>query len=72
VNKLIELDIKKMTIEQANQCLSLNELAKKSGITRTGISSLIHGKTKATPKTIGKLARALNVNVTEIIAKENE
>lgn len=47
--------------------LSLNELAEKSGITRTGISSLIHGRTNATPKTIGLLAKALNVDVEDIV-----
>lgn len=64
---MIELDIKKLLIAQANACLSLNELADKSGITRKGISNYIHNKGKATPKSIGMLAKALNVEVEEII-----
>lgn len=69
---MIELDIKKLSIAQANACLSVNELAEKSGVTRTCISSLIHKKRNATPKTIGLLAKALNVSVAEIIISDEE
>lgn len=66
---MIELDIKKLTVAQANACFSINELAEKSGISRRSLSSLIHKESKATVKTIGLLAKALNVDVTEIIAE---
>lgn len=68
--RLIELDIKKFGVAQAKACLYLNELSEKSGVTREGISKLIHGKRNATPKTIGLLAKALNVDVTEIIVNQ--
>ena len=64
---MLELDIKKLCIAQANACLSVSELAQRSGITKTWISNLIHGERKASPKTIGRLAKALNVDVDEII-----
>lgn len=64
---MLELDIKKLLILQAKQCLSTNDLALKAEMPRVTVSSIVHGKRKATPKTIGLLAKALDVDVSEII-----
>lgn len=63
----MNLDIAKLKIAQARACLSIDELAEKSGVARVSVSKILNGKRNATPKTIGLLAKALNVDVTEII-----
>lgn len=45
--------------------LSQADLARKSGMTRGGISLLLQGKTKPTPETIEKVSKALGVSVEE-------
>lgn len=67
---MLKLDIKKILLLQAKACLNTNELAEKAEMPRTTITNIVHGKRNATPKTIGLLARALNVDVTEIIINE--
>ena len=64
---MLELDIKKLLLMQAKACLNTNELAQKAEMPRTTITNIVHGKRKATPKTIGLLAKALNVTVEELI-----
>lgn len=65
--KMLNLNIKKLLLLQAKECLSTNELAEKAALPRTTITNIIHGRRKATPKTIGLLAKALNVDVEQII-----
>lgn len=66
----MELEIVKVKTVQARACLSINDLVEKTGLGRATVSKVINGKQKPTPKTIGLLAKALNVDVTEIIIQE--
>ena len=66
---MLELDIKKLLVLQATACLNTNELAAKAKIQRVTLSKIIHGKGNATPKTIGLLAKALNVGVAELVTE---
>lgn len=66
---MITLDIRKLVILQAKACLNTNELAAKAEMPRTTITNIVHGKRNASPKTIGLLAKALNVDVTELIVE---
>ncbi len=68
---MLKLNIKKILLLQAKECLTLNELAEKAGLTRNGISSIIHEKRQATPRTIGLLAKAFNVKVEELLIDED-
>lgn len=63
----MELDIKKLLLLQANECLSMNELCEKAEISRSTLSKIIHCKRNTNPKTIGLLARALKVEVIELL-----
>lgn len=63
---MLELDVKKLVLLQAESCLNTNELAQKANLPRTTISNIVHGKRNASPKTIGLLAKALNVKVTDL------
>lgn len=63
----MKLNIQKLQIAMANACMNKTELAEAAGISKIAVSSYFSGKRKSTPKTIGKIAKALNVSVTEII-----
>lgn len=67
---MLKLDIRKLLLLQAKACLNTNELAKKAEMPRTTITNIIHGKRNATPKTIGLLAKALNVEVSDLLIDE--
>ncbi|NFG60034.1 helix-turn-helix transcriptional regulator [Clostridium botulinum] len=70
---MLELDIKKLLLAQARACLETKELSKKSYIPKATLTSILNGKRNAKPKTIGMLAKALDIDVTEIlINEENE
>lgn len=56
---------------RAERELSIEELAKKSGINPSTISMLENDNRKANPKTIGALARALEVSVLALAELEN-
>lgn len=50
--------------------LSIRELAKKSGVNHSAISEMERGKRQPHPKTLEKLARALEVEPIELLEGE--
>lgn len=50
----------------ARSCMTIEEVSRKSGLAMSTVCNAIRGK-KLSLKTIGKLARALGVDVTEIM-----
>lgn len=60
----------KLTLAMANACMSINDLAKKSKVSRVSIGRFLNGKTEPKPATVGKLAKALNVKVENLIESE--
>lgn len=56
----------KLQLAMAKSCLTSGDLQKKSGLPRGTFLNVIAGK-NVKPATIGKVARAMNVDVTEII-----
>lgn len=68
----MKLALNKLKVAQARACLSVDEIVKRTGLGRTTISKTINGKISPTPKTIGLLAKALNVDVIEIIVNEEK
>ncbi|MGU8770231.1 helix-turn-helix domain-containing protein [Clostridium perfringens] len=66
----MNLDLNKLEILQARTCLSTNDLTEMTGLSRATVSRVINGKVKATPKTIGLIAKALNVDVIELLSEE--
>jgi transcriptional regulator with XRE-family HTH domain len=63
----MKINNEKLYVLMGNSCLTFGELSVKSGVSRVSINKFLKGKTDARPATIGKIARALNVNVQEII-----
>ena len=65
----MKIDRQKFEISVANACMNFSELSKKSGISQFTISRIKSGA-ETTPATVGKIAKALNVNVKELIESE--
>lgn len=51
----------------ANACITVNELSVQSEVSRIALSKIMNGKSNPKPVTIGKIAKALNVKVEDII-----
>ena len=65
------LSKEKIDLARARSCLTDKEIAEKYGATVTATRFLFADK-EVNPRTAGRLARALNVDVTEIIKNEED
>lgn len=65
----MELSIDKIKIQMARQQLSVADLAKAYGVSRARMNTIL-GQRIVSPATAGRLAAALGVDVTEILADE--
>lgn len=66
----MNVDANKIRIAQANECLSVNELVEKTGLGRTTVSKIINGCSTPSLKSIGLIAKALNVDVKDLLLDE--
>ena len=66
----MKVNIQKLQIAMANACMNKTELADSVGISKITVSTYLSGKRNPSLKTVGKIAKALNVPVTEIIETE--
>ena len=64
----MQLDKKAFTLARARACVGVRELAKSSGVSAGTIYAGF--ERKIDPVAVGKLAAALDVDVTEIIIQE--
>lgn len=64
------IDVKKLDKAMASKMFTLKELSKESGVSNVTIIRLKNGTQKPKPITVGKIAKALGVDVTEIIETE--
>lgn len=62
----MKADKKKLELAMAVVCMNTEDLQKASGMPRATINNVISGR-NVRPGTIGRVAKALGVNVTEII-----
>ena len=65
----MELNINKIKIQMARQQLSVSDLAKVYGVSRARMNTIL-GQRIVSPTTAGRMAAALGVDVTEILAEE--
>lgn len=63
----MKIDNKKLDLIMAENCLSAEEFAKLAGVSSVTVSRIKKGTQKARPKTIGKIVKALNLKVNELI-----
>lgn len=61
----MKTDRKKMMFCMANNCMNLSDLVEKSGLPYPTVKNALYGRT-VRPATIGKIAKALGVNVEDI------
>lgn len=64
----MKIDRKKFELARARSCKGQKEL-EAAGIPRGTLSSVMTGKSMR-PETVGRIARALGIDVTEILADE--
>lgn len=65
----MKIDRKKVEIAMARACMSVNDIADTSGVNKRSVSKFLNG-CEARPVSVGKIAKALGVDVTEIIAED--
>jgi transcriptional regulator with XRE-family HTH domain len=63
----MEVDMARLRELRRRRVLTLEELADKAGVGRNTIWRLEHGVMGAQPRTIRKLAKALNVEAEELV-----
>ena len=66
----MKINVKKLEILLARECINNKELRERAKI---GYATLVHIKQgkNILPITVGKIARALNVDVTDLLQTEN-
>lgn len=67
----MKLDNSKLSIALARKQITARTLSELSGITESALTKIKTGKQIPRPITIGKIAKALEVDVTELIEQEN-
>jgi predicted transcriptional regulator len=65
----MRIDGEKLRTLRERRLLLIGNLAEKSGVHRNLISTYEHGKSGAHPDTIRKLAKALDVDPTELVGE---
>ena len=69
----MKINPRKLDIAMANLCLTTRDLQKLGRLSRTTIAKMRNDSEYiANPKTIGKIAKALNVTVEELTVKEGD
>jgi transcriptional regulator with XRE-family HTH domain len=66
----MEVDMAKLRELRRRRVLTLEELAEKAGVGRNTVWRLEHGLMGAQPRTIRKLAKALDVEPEELVKTE--
>ena len=65
----MKLSIYKINVQMARQQMSVADLAKAYGVSRARMNTIL-GQRVVSPATAGRMAAALGVDVTEILAEE--
>lgn len=60
---------RKLELAMAKECMNAEDLRATSGMPRTTVNNVIAGRS-VRPATIGRIAKALGVDVTEILEDE--
>ena len=67
----MKADRTKVALAMARGCFSISDIVRLSGMTEATVKNVIYGQKSVLPATIGKVAKALNVNVEEILSHED-
>ena len=66
----MQVDINKINIGMANEGITISGLAKRSKLSRQHLSKIFKNEVITKPITVGKIARALNLKVENIIKEQ--
>lgn len=69
---MLKLDRKKLDIVLARRCMSITEAVKLAGISNALLTRVLSNKCTLTPKTLGKISKALNVDPTELLEEDTK
>ena len=69
IHTLVRIDGEKLRRLRESRLWLIGDLAERSGVHRNLISTYEHGKSGAHPDTIRKLAKALDVDPTELVGE---
>ena len=67
----MKTDKKKVLIARARTCLSIPEIVELSGVSKPTVNRAVNGHS-VSPESIGRIAKALGVDVLEILADEKK
>ena len=67
----MKINKKRLETAMAQNCIGILELADISNVSRTVLFRIGKEKSNLRPVTVGKIAKALNCDVTELIEQEN-
>ena len=67
---VVEVDVDKLKRLRKERVLTIRELADEAGVSKTTISNIENGQSEAYPSTIRKLARALEVQPSELVHQD--
>lgn len=63
----MKLNKNKLDVAMGNACLTLDAVASKTGVSITTLSRIRSGQQQPRPVTVGKIAKALNVKVEDLV-----
>lgn len=62
----------KVQIAMARACMTVNDIAQKADMPFQSVKNVVGGKRSVRPETISRVAKALQVDVTTILANKKE
>lgn len=63
----MNIDVSKLNLAIAKSCMTLKDLSAVSGVNTTTLSRIKQNRQVPSPKTVGKIAKALKIDVEELI-----
>ena len=63
----MKIDVRKLEILEAKRCIMGKEVSKRADISHATYLRIKRGTDKTLPLTVGKIAKALNCDVTELL-----
>ncbi|MDR1914400.1 MAG: helix-turn-helix transcriptional regulator [Clostridiales bacterium] len=68
----LNIDLKKVALRQAEQKLTIKDLASMAGLSITGTRNILDGRCHPRVDTVGKIAKALNIEAFELLIHDQQ
>lgn len=63
----MSFDVKKAHMIMLEKCMSLADVTRAAGLANNTLYKIMHGKSSASMKTVGRIAKALNVPASVLV-----